>query len=124
MCAFVILASSSTPLPVWPVMLSVATALQREARIARLVQLVPSRWTGQMSVLLPVPRVLTNQRECVMLATQPVQHAPQVILSTVRSVLPPPSLGSVVLPRIRLIVSRPVLPQPLLCPMLAWVSTN
>ena len=108
---FVILASSMTPLAVLPVMHSVGTALQREVRIAQLVQLVPSRWTGQMSALLPVPLVRTSHRECVMLATQLALSALPVIHTTAPSVLPLTSLGSVVLPKIPLTVSHHVLPQ-------------
>ena len=93
MCAFVILASSSTPLPVWPVMPSVETALQREAPIAQPVLVAPSRWTVQMSAWPPVPLVLMSQQECVMLATQPVQPALPLILTTALLVPLPISSG-------------------------------
>ena len=121
MCAFVILASSSTPLPVWPVMLSVATALQQEAPIAPLVLVAPSRWRVQMSALLPAQLAIMSYQEFAMLVTAPVQPALPLILTTAQSAVPPPSLGSVVLSRILPTVSRPVLPQPLLCPSPARV---
>ena len=93
MCAFVILASSLTPLPVWPVIPSVATALQPEARIVRLVQVAHSRWTVQLSASLPVPLALTSHQECAMPATQLAQSALPVILTTALPALLPITSG-------------------------------